>query len=112
MLHCVVQVTSGPSKSAKKKAKKKAAAARKADGIENGETEGLEAAGANGNTNHSSETNGVEPVNSNGAAGKKKKGKGVHTQATLLNTCQNKHKAYTKTTSAWRCHELCNSKSV
>lgn len=70
------EVTSGPSKSAKKKAKKKAAAARKADGIENGEAEGLEAAGANGNANHTSETNGVEHVNSTGAAGKKKKGKG------------------------------------
>lgn len=70
------EVASGPSKSAKKKAKKKAAAAKKGDVTENGEVEGLEAAGTNGLLNDSAEANGVEPGDCNGTASKKKKSKG------------------------------------
>ncbi|DBA65863.1 TPA: hypothetical protein ACH3X2_002893 [Trebouxia sp. C0005] len=69
------EVASGPSKSAKKKAKKKAAAARKGDGTENGEADGLEAAGINGGVDDSPEANGAEPGGSDGTASKKKKAK-------------------------------------
>lgn len=72
-----MQVVSGPSKSAKKKAKKKAAAAKKVDGVENGDAEGLEAAGTKGTVVHSTEANGIQNGESNGTASKQKKSKGM-----------------------------------
>lgn len=73
------EVGAGPSKSAKKKAKKKAAAARKADAVETGGTEGLEEAGTNRESNGCAESSTVQSAETNGIAGKKKKSKGKKT---------------------------------
>ncbi len=72
--------------SVKKKAKKKAAAARKGDGTENGEADGLEAAGTNGGVEDSPEAHGAEPGDSNGTASKKKKSKGMCLQLQRAST--------------------------
>lgn len=63
--------------SATKKTKKKAAAARKADGVEHGQAEGLAPAGANGHETHSPEANGATPADSSEMPKKKSKSKGM-----------------------------------
>lgn len=74
-----VQVGVGPSKSAKKKAKKKAAAARKADAADTDGTEGVGAAGSNGEPHGAAKSSGQQHADTSGTTGTKGKIKGMTT---------------------------------